>query len=180
MMQFLQGKYIRLRALEINDLDVLYQWENNPGNWQVSNNLTPYSRFYLEQYILNAQNNIYQDRQLRLMIENAAQEAAGIIDLFDFDPHNRRCAIGILIGEKFRKKGYASEAIDMVIAYCAEVLSLHQLHCTIEHGNPISLRLFLNKGFIITGTRNDWNLRGKTWIGEDFLQLIFANEALPK
>lgn len=171
-MNFLTGTHIRFRPLEITDLDLLYAWENNPGNWLVSNNLSPYSKFYLEQYILNAQNNIYQDRQLRLMIENAQNEAVGIIDLFDFDPHNRRAALGILIGEKFRRKGFASEAIDVMINYAREVLSLHQLYCTIEHGNPQSMKIFLNKGFTLTGTRKEWNLRGNNWVGEDFLQLI--------
>ena len=171
-MSILHGKEIRLRPLEITDLDTLYRWENNPGVWQVSTNLTPFSRFYLEQYILNAQNDIYQDRQLRLMIENTRGDAAGIADLFDFDPHNRRAAVGILIGEEFRNKGYASEALDILITYSASVLSLHQLYCTIEHGNPVSQKLFLSRGFQTTGTRTDWNLRGKEWLHEDFLQLI--------
>jgi len=172
-MKVFKGRQIRLRPLEIFDLDALYQWENQPGNWYAGGNLTPFSRFFLEQYILHAQNDIYADKQLRLIIETQQAVQAGIIDLFDFDPHHRRAAIGILIGERFRNKGYASEAIDIMIGYAKDVLSLRQLYCTIEKNNPESLTLFLKKGFNITGTRKCWNLRGDKWTDEDFLQLIF-------
>lgn len=171
-MELLQGEKIRLRPLEIIDLDILYTWENNLENWKVSDNLTPFSRFYLEQYILNAHNNIYQDSQIRLIIENFIPEPVGIIDLYDFDPHHRRAGVGILVGQRFRRKGYASDALNIIIKYASETLNLHQLYCSIEHGNAMSLDMFLKSGFVITGTRTQWNLRGKQWVNEDFLQLI--------
>ncbi len=172
-MDILRGKNIYLRPLETTDLEVLYRWENQTGDWSTGSSLTPYSRFYLEQYIISAQNNIYEDKQLRLIIENNQTEVAGIIDLFDFNPHHRRAAVGLLIGKEFRKRGYATEALDILISYAKNVLSMKQLYCTIEHNNPISLELFKKKGFSHTGTRLNWNLRGNQWIHEDFLQLIF-------
>ncbi len=172
-MNVLRGKKIFLRPLETTDLDLLYQWENQMENWNAGGNLTPFSRFYLEQYIIGAQNNIYEDKQLRLIIENYHAEVVGIIDLFDFNPHHKRAAVGLLVGETFRRRGYASEALDVMIEYSRNILSLQQLFCTIEHNNPLSMGLFANKGFQITGTRLNWNLRGNHWVHEDFLQLIF-------
>lgn len=174
-MDILTGTKIRLRPLETTDLDVLYEWENQPGNWYVGGNLTPFSRFYLEQYIIGAQNDIYADKQLRLIIETHLQQQAGVIDLFDFDAHHRRAAVGILIGNPFRRRGYASEALELLIRYAKVVLSLHQLYCTIEENNPESVDLFSKKGFVITGTRQQWNLRGNKWTNEDFLQLILED-----
>ena len=167
-----QGINLFLRPLETTDLEVLYQWENQTGNWHAGSNLTPFSRFYLEQYIISAQNNIYEDKQLRMIIENYHSQVVGIIDLFDFKPHHRRAAVGILIGENYRRRGYASEALGILIDYARNILSLHQLYCTIEQGNPQSLKLFLKQGFAITGTRLNWNLRGDQWVHEDFLQCI--------
>lgn len=173
IMDLLTGTKIRLRPLETSDLDVLYEWENQPGNWYAGANLTPFSRFFLEQYIIGAQNDIYADKQLRLIIETHQKQQAGIIDLFDFDAHHRRAAVGILIGRPFRRRGYAAEALQLLIRYAKDVLSLHQLYCTIEENNPESVDLFAKKGFVITGTRQQWNRRGDKWTGEDFLQLIF-------
>jgi diamine N-acetyltransferase len=169
----LKGDKILLRALEITDLDAIYHWENDPATWDVSNTVNPFSRFFLEQYILNSQNNIFLDKQLRLIVQTQGNEAAGAVDLFDFDAHNRRCGIGILIAEKFRKKGYASQAIDIILDYGKETLNLNQMFCNINSDNNVSLRLFQNKGFEITGIKKQWNLRKNSWFDEYFLQRLF-------
>ena len=169
-MNYLKGKDIFLRPVEISDLDALYEWENDPSAWEVSNTVNPFSKFYLEQYILNAQNNIYADKQLRLIAETHAGDLVGAIDLFEFDAHHRRCGIGILIGEPFRKKGYASQALDLVITYGEKALKLHQLFCGINQNNQVSLKLFQKKGFEITGCRKQWNLLANGYSDEYFLQ----------
>ncbi len=176
-MKFLQGRRITLRPVEIDDLDVLYQWENDSENWHTSNNLNPHSRFFLEQYILNAGNNIYEDKQLRLVIAGQKQQQVGIIDLFDFDPHHKRAAVGIIIGKEHRHQGYGSEALDLLTQYAKKALNLKQLYCGIGVDNQHSMRLFQNQGFEITGTRKSWRLHEQQWLDEHFLQLIFDRQA---
>jgi diamine N-acetyltransferase len=173
-MTFKKGKHIILRPLEINDLDILSEWENDPDNMLLGNNLTPFSRFFLEQFILGSKNNIYEDRQLRLVIENREIEVVGLIDLFDFDPHHKRAAVGILVGKGYRGRGYADEALDLLVEYADGVLGLKQLYSAVDAGNQPSKALFQKKGFVLTGTRKQWNLRGRTWEDEDFLQLVFG------
>lgn len=171
-MDYLKGDKVILRPVEISDLDALYQWENDPETWQVSDTVNPFSRFYLEQYILNSQNNIYTDKQLRLIIQTRQAEVAGAADLFEFDAHNRRCAVGILIQKEFRRRGYASQAIDLLIPYAAKVLNLHQLFCSIDQDNRESLKLFQSKGFRNTGCKIQWNLKAGRWVDEYFLQRL--------
>ena len=175
-MKFLEGQRIVLRPIEIDDLDVLYQWENDSEHWHTSNNLNPHSRFFLEQYILNAGNNIYDDKQLRLVIANRDSQQIGIIDLFDFDPHHKRAAVGIIIGKEYRNKGYGTEALDLLIKYAKTVLNLKQLHCGIGFDNAHSMKLFQSKGFEVTGTRKSWRLHERKWLDEHFLQLIFDQQ----
>ncbi len=174
-MELLKGKNIRLRPVEIEDLNVLYEWENDTDNWHTSNNLNPHSRFFLEQYILNAQNNIYEDKQLRLVILDRHNKQIGIIDLFDFDPHHRRAAVGIILAPEFRNKGYGSDALDVLIAYAGGFLNLKQLHCGVGVDNLHSIRLFEKKGFIVTGTRISWRLHKGTWKDELFMQLMLID-----
>ncbi len=173
-MTLLKGKRVKLRPIEIDDLGVLYEWENDTENWHTSNNLNPHSRFFLEQYILNAQNNIYEDKQLRLVIVDENEKQIGIIDLFDFDPHHQRAAIGIILGPDSRNKGYGSEALDVIISYADKVLNLKQLHCGVGIDNHHSVRLFKNKGFELTGTRKSWRLHQKQWKDEYFMQLLLS------
>jgi len=175
---------IILRALEPADIDVLYRWENDPEIWHVSNTLTPYSKYILEKYIEGSHMDIYQARQLRLMIDvkgspSAQPRSVGTIDLFDFDPYHNRAGVGILIGDKSdRKKGYASLALQQFVSYCFETLQLHQLYCNITEGNTDSMKLFENTGFRITGKKTDWIKTPSQFRDEFLLQLI--NPSDPK
>ena len=52
---------VRLRAMEPEDLDFLYNIENDRELWNVGNTNVPYSRYVLHDYIANATNDIYSD-----------------------------------------------------------------------------------------------------------------------
>jgi diamine N-acetyltransferase len=122
----LKGKTIYLRALEPNDLEFVYSMENDQSIWEVSNTQTPYSRFLVKQYLENAHQDIYEAKQLRLAIcKDKDFPAIGLIDLFDFDPQNRRAGIGIVIqAEENRKQNIGSEAIELLIKYAFYNLNL--------------------------------------------------------
>jgi diamine N-acetyltransferase len=127
----------------------------------------------LEEYILNAHQDIYTAKQLRLMIAvNETGETAGCIDLFDFDPTNLRAGIGILICDEHRNKGYASEALEMLIDYAFNTLHLHQLYSSITYDNKASLKLFEKHNFALIGRKKDWVRHKDKWIDEYLLQLI--------
>ncbi|MCD4731440.1 MAG: GNAT family N-acetyltransferase [Bacteroidales bacterium] len=171
----LEGKKLKLRALEPSDIDLLYEWENNEKLWYLSNTITPFSRFTLEQYILNSHQDIYTTKQLRLMIDkkNSNQNVTiGSIDLFDFDPSNKRAGIGILISDNERNKGYASEALELLISYCFSTLQLHQIYCNISADNQVSLQLFKKHNFSSVGLKKEWIFVNNKWVDEFILQLI--------
>jgi len=171
----LQSKKIRLRALEPNDIDILYNWENDQEVWHLSNTVTPYSRYLLEQYVINSDQDIYTAKQLRLMIDKTDGEdieTIGAIDLFDFDPVNHRAGVGILIIKNKRKKGYAQEALEILTNYCFSVLQLHQLYCNITVDNKTSLNLFKKQNFEIIGIKKDWLFIHNKYVDEYILQLV--------
>jgi diamine N-acetyltransferase len=169
----LKGKHVSLRALEPSDLEILYKWENDTDNWNVSSTQTPVSHFVLEQYIASAHLDIYSVKQLRLIISNEENIPVGCIDLFDFEPNHLRAGIGILIAEKNdRKKGYASEALELLIEYCFSTLNLHQIFCNISIENEPSVLLFQKHGFLITGIKKQWTRDGEKFKDELLLQLI--------
>jgi diamine N-acetyltransferase len=81
--------------------------------------------------------------------------------------------VGILIHEDFRGKGFASEALSLLINYAFETLHMHQLFCNISTDNPESIRLFESKGFSLVGTKKEWNLIRNRWVDESMFQLIY-------
>jgi diamine N-acetyltransferase len=167
-------KSIRLRALEPEDLEHLYDWENNTSYWTISNTVTPFSKFTLRRYLENSHKNIYETGQLRLMIEHISDKVTlGTIDIFDFDPFHKRAGLGILIAEEsYRRKGYASMAIKCIITYCFKTLQLHQVYCHILANNSESMDLFKKQGFVLSGIKKEWTLTSDGYLDEYFFQLI--------
>ena len=132
----MNGSDISLRALEPEDIDVLYLWENDPSVWGVSGTLAPFSRQVLRQFIEKQQLDIWSAGQLRFVIVcNNDGRAVGTIDLFDADPFNMRAGVGILINGLERGRGYASQALELLIDYARNILLLNQLYCDIDISN---------------------------------------------
>lgn len=165
---------VRLRALEPGDVEILYRWENDARIWGVSDTLLPFSRHTLTRFIADQARSIYETRQTRFIIESSTDSCpVGAIDLFDFDPHHLRAGVGILIyDETDRKKGYASDALRLLITYGFEVLRLHQLYCNVSSDNTASLALFEKCGFVRCGLKRDWLHMPSGWQDEYMLQII--------
>ena len=128
---------ISLRAMEPEDLELFYEWENNSSYWVISNTIAPFSKFTLKRYLKNSHKNIYETGQLRLMIDQIDEKVTiGTIDIFDFDPFHKRAGLGILIAdEAYRRKGYGSMSLKCLTDYCFKTLQLHQLYCNILANN---------------------------------------------
>lgn len=172
-MKTLNGKHINLRALEPTDLEFLFQTENDESFWEVSNTQKPFSKFLLTQYLNNAQQDIYEAKQLRLMIvENNSNTSVGMIDIFDFEPKHKRAGIGVLISSEFEGKGYASQAIQLLINYVFTHLDLHQVYANITDDNLKSISLFEKQGFKKIGNKKDWIFNNGTFKNELLYQLI--------
>lgn len=167
-------KEIKLRAVEPEDLELLYEWENNNQYWIISNTVSPFSKFTLKRYIENSHKNIYETGQLRLMIDHIKnKKTIGTIDLFDFDPFHKRAGLGILIAdENFRRKGYASMALKCLIDYCFKTLLLHQMYCNILANNCESIDLFKKLGFKEIGIKTDWIKTDSGYLDEHMFQLL--------
>ena len=147
-MTLLRDDLIQLRAIEPEDLEVLYRWENNADLWQVGDTLAPFSESHRD---------IYDLKQLRLIIEHQKdRKAAGMMDLFNFDPYHSRAAMGMLIDPDYQHQGLGRRALNLMLEYSFSFLKLHQLYAHIPAHNKASLQLFLTSGFSIQGTLKDW------------------------
>jgi len=152
----LENNLIKLRALEPEDLDFFYKWENNTELWPTNSTLAPYSRYELRQFILLPK-DIYETKQLHLAVEfKQEKKVIGMVDLYDFEPRHLRAAAGIAIDKAYQKKGLAGEALSLLCGYAFSFLKLHQIYAFIPVNNEPSKRLFLRAGFREKGLLNEW------------------------
>lgn len=170
----MEYKKIKLRALEPEDLELLYKWENNESQWLISNTIAPFSRYTLRRYLENSHRSIYETGQMRFMIDHIDDNLTiGTIDIFDFDPYHKRAGLGILIAnEEYRRQGYASMSLKCLIDYCFKTLQLHQLYCNILANNCESMDLFKKQGFVQSGIKRDWIKTSDGYLDEYMFQLI--------
>lgn len=166
---------ISLRPLEPEDIDLLYEWENNIEIWNVSNTRTPFSKYILAEYLKESAKDIYETKQLRLIIENEMSAPVGALDLFDFDPYHMRAGIGILIHKnEYRNHGYASDALNAIFRYAVEALGLKQLFANISASNTNSIHLFEKTGFQKSGIKKNWLKTLSGWEDEVLYQKMLV------
>ncbi|MGB8706100.1 MAG: GNAT family protein [Gillisia sp.] len=169
----LKGEKVYLRALEPEDLDFILEVENTEDFWEISATRVPYSRLIIRKYLQNSHRDVYEVKQLRLMICDKEDRPIGLLDLFDLEPKDRRAALGILIVDRDnRGKGYGKEALSLICNYCFSHLELHQVYAGVTADNLPSMKLFENNNFKKAGIKKDWILVNGQFKDEILYQLI--------
>ena len=163
---------VTLRAIEPEDLDLLYRIENDVKLWNIGTSNVPYSRYTLHDYIAHASGDIYVDRQVRMMIENEAKQVIGIVDIVNFDPSNRRAELGLVIEEPYRQRGYAYSTLLAIRHYALNVIHLRQLFAFIDARNVACMKLFRKFGCEESARLKDWLFDGVAYHEAVVMQMI--------
>ncbi len=150
-------KTCSLRLLESSDLEFLERIENDRCLWKYSNTTEPYSHEVLKIYIQNAKQDIVEAGQQRFVIADSDSNKLGLIDLFDYEPKHARAAVGVVIVEEYRGRGYAKEALQLLEEKAIQKLNLHQLYAEVSIENTSSRALFKAAGYIETAVKKDWS-----------------------
>lgn len=146
---------LKLRAVEPDDADMMYEAENDEAAWAYSDYLAPFSRELLIQYALTYDADPLRSGQLRLIIEKG-KTPVGILDIFDISPRHLRADTGVYLLPKFRGIGLGTKALGLAKDYCRVRLGFHQLTASVAEHNKQALRCYEKAGFKPTGTRPDW------------------------
>lgn len=155
----LKSDRIKLRAVEPEDLDLMYVIENDTELWSLGQTTVPFSHHALRQYLVQSTGDLFRDRQLRLVIENTEGEesiAIGFLDLENYDPKHCRAEVGIVVAPEWQRHGIASEALHLLDEYASAHLGMHQLYALVPENNYASASLFGKLGYEKTATLQDW------------------------
>ena len=165
---------VTLRAMEPEDLDLLYRIENDQELWCLGSTNVPYSRYTLHDYMANSTGDIYSDKQVRLIIENENHETVGLADLTNFDPKHLRAEIGLVIEKPMRRRGYASDALVLLHQYARHTLHLHQVFAIVGTDNTGTISLLSHHGYEETARLRHW-----IYDGADFHDALMMQRLLP-
>lgn len=148
---------IKLRAVEPDDVDSLFIWENDEAMWRYGCNKACISRSQLWNYVQNYDADPLKSGEIRFIIEESNNgETVGCIDLTDIDPYNGRAQVGIYISKRNRCKGFGEESLKKILEYAAETLGLHQVWAVVGRENTASISLFEKCEFKSCGCLRSW------------------------
>ena len=80
----------------------------------------------------------------------------GAIDLYNYDPLNRRCAVGIMVANEYRRQGYALAMLRELQRLATNNYRLHTLYADIAASNTASIALFRKAGYTECGRFKEW------------------------
>ena len=180
----------RLRAMEPEDLELIYRIENNPAYWRHGSTTVPYSRYALRQYMESAQNDLFKDGQVRLVIqclehrsewrverkdwrdEPGSWRTVGLADLCNFDAIHLRAEISLALLPEFQSLGIGEAAVKCLEEYAVR-LNLHQLYAVIAETNLPAMRLFQRLNYQKGAHLRDWLRQGPDFINAFIWQKMF-------
>lgn len=158
----LSGENINLTPIHEYDLPSLEVFFNNVQSliYYLPTTVRPFNRQQLDKLLLEWNNGetcfVFAIRKNGKLI--------GLVNLDDIDWVNSHAEIGIALTDQAEHgKGYASEALSLMVDYAFEVLGLHRLWARIIEGNLPSVRLFEHAGFKNEGEMKDHVKREGKW-----------------
>lgn len=169
----LKSDKLKLRAVEPEDLDLMYLIENDTELWSCGQTSVPFSHYALKQYIAESSNDFFHDRQLRLVIEILDGTSVGFVDLQNYDPLHHRAEVGIVVVHEQQRKGLATEALRLLAGYVSVHLGIHQLYALVPEDNKASVALFEKCSYKRTATLQDWLNTPQGWQSAIVFQKIF-------
>jgi len=159
----IEGKRLRLWALERHDLLKNYQWANN-RDWIRLTGMQPYpkSAADIDRWWETTASNTEQ----RIMaIKTHDGEYIGNIELRDLDATAGRAEVGILLGDEAAQgQGYGTEALGLLARFAFRDLRLHRLYARVLENNARAQNTFRRCGFKHEGTERQVHYaEGRHW-----------------
>lgn len=147
-MNYWENEKILLRAIEPDDREILFAISSDLISQKANNSIKfPESgknmeKWLEENYILSPVEDSFS-----FIIENKNNEVAGIITTHHCDRKSGNFSYGASIHEKYRRRGYAIEAILMVLKYFFKELRYQKVTVDINSYNKNSIKLHEKLGF---------------------------------
>lgn len=147
-----EGERVRLRGMEADDCEIHYAWDKNTDDARYAYNIPfPNSRTRARKWAENEAISGANGDNVRLQIETLDDEHVGNINSTNTDPHMGTFSYGLIIREEHRRKGYASEAIRLLLRYFFEELRYQKCTTQVYSFNTGSIKLHKSLGFTEEG-----------------------------
>ncbi len=155
---------IELQPFERSDFRQLIEWVPSAEfsmQWAGFNFIYPLDEPQLEAYLQYAEKNPSR-RRIWKVVE--ADTVIGHIELNSIYDHDRKADLcRVLIGPKWRGKGFGKQMVMKVLEYGFEVLGLHRIQLGVYDFNTPAIRCYEACGFVKEGLQRECRRMGDGW-----------------
>jgi RimJ/RimL family protein N-acetyltransferase len=170
------GKLVRLRPIELDDLERYVHWVNDPEVMRFQSARYPWSRAAEEDWIKEAMRKT-SPPEIILAIDTLEEvRHIGSIGLHDINRENRRAVLGIMIGDKTCwDRGYGTDAVLTLLGFAFQEINLHRVQLIVHQDNARAIACYRKCGFVEEGRlRQDWYQEGH--YADTFVMGVLASE----
>lgn len=141
----IQGQRVRLRAIERGDIPAFVRWFNDPEVTQYLQMYMPMSYAQEERWF----DAHLDDHQRQVFgIETLDGRLIGNVGLENIEWKDRKCVLGIVIGEKeYWGQGYGTDAIKTLLGFAFAHMNLHRVMLSVWDYNVRAQRCYVKCGF---------------------------------
>lgn len=173
----LEGQRLFLSPISVDDAEKYVCWMNDRSVTDGLGNTVMMTTIEGEkEWIVNAGKK--GDVNFAI-VRKEDDELLGNCSLMNIDRINRKCTIGIFIGdEKNRSKGYGNEALKLLLNYAFNFQNMHNVNLNVFSFNKRAIKCYEKIGFKTCGMRHEiYFLDGKYYdeIQMEILDRDFKN-----
>ena len=162
----LSSSRIKLSAIIINDADDVFDLYSDADS-ALLDDWSPMISIREAKSLIKAR--IYKNGKregLEYCIRTKSNLFVGCCGAFDFDLESKNCSLYYQVSKKHRNKGYATESVRLMCAYCFKQLGMHRIYVYITPGNIASIKVLEKNEFNIEGVLKDMEYyKGQYWDG---------------
>jgi len=165
---FWQGDSVRLEAVEPEDWKHFFQWKEDTYFEQTTDSIHfPRSQEDFKKWTADCALAEPKNDEYRWVIENHQGEFVGTLNTHTCNPRNGTFQYGLGIRREYWRKGYATEAIKIVLRYFFDELRYQKVNALVYSFNEASFKMHRNLGF-----REEGRLRRMVYTQGEYYDLI--------
>jgi len=162
----LEGKLVRLRPLEPDEVENYYRWLNDEEVKQYLATRYFFSRAAEAEWLAARTKSPLSYTSLNFAVDALADgRHIGSIGFHETVPEDRKAIVGILIGDKeIWNRGYGTDAMTTLLRFAFDEMNLHRVMLHVDERNSRAIASYRKAGFVEEGRlRHDRFARGKYW-----------------
>ena len=162
----LSSSRIKLKAITMDDAkDIFYLYSNSES--ALLDDWSP--MISIREAKSTIKSRMYRNEKkegLEYVIKTKRNQFIGCCGAVDFNLESMNCSIYYQVLKEYRNKGYATEAVRLICAYCFRKMKIHRIYAYITPGNMASLKVLEKNGFSIEGVLKDMEYyKSQYWDG---------------